>query len=129
MNGRLNLRPPWMPQPYSALGRRPGAALLSAKLAALMLSWLLRLVTAFAPVVDCVRMAALPAFTRGRMASGDAKPTPAVLAPNGVRNAPGKLTTVWPATVVKLPPATTFGSKLPTSISCTAPDSWAEPQG
>src|SRR3954465_8804741 len=34
----------------------------------------------------------------GRMASGDRNPAPAVLAPNGVRNAPGKLTTVWPAT-------------------------------
>src|SRR6185312_12959292 len=103
MNGRFTFRPPWMPQPYSLPGRWPGAALARARLAALMLSWLLRLVTAFAPVTDWVRMAELPAFTRGRMASGDPMPTPAVLAPNDVKNAPGKLATVWPFTLVKLP--------------------------
>src|SRR5215211_6843354 len=110
MKGRFSFRPPWMAQPYSFDGRRPGAALASARLAALMFSWLLRFVTAFVPVVDAVRSAAVPAPPVGAMASGDPKPAPAVLAPNGVRNAPGKVTTVWPATWLKFPPTTVFGS-------------------
>src|SRR5215204_3357611 len=129
MKGRFSFRPPWMAQPYSFDGRRPGAALASARLAALMFSWLLRFVTAFGPVVEAVRSAAVPAPPVGAMASGDPKPAPAVLAPNGVRNAPGKLTTVWPATWLKFPLATVFGSNWPTWISCAAPDNWAEPQG
>ena len=49
---------------------------------------------------------------------------PAVLLPNGVRKAPGK-----PAVPFAAKTEPVFGSKLPIWISCTAPDSWAEPQG
>src|SRR3712207_3697893 len=127
MNGRFSFRPRWMAQPYSFDGRRPGAALASARLAALMFSWLFRFVTAFGPVVGAGRIAVPPCVGKGAMASGDPKPAPAVLAPNGVRNAPGKLTTVWPATWLKFPPTTVFGANCPTWISWEAPESWTEP--
>ena len=116
MNGRFSFRPPWMAQPYSLAGRRPGPAPATAALAAATLR-------AFAVVV-------VPSVVRatfdatGATASGDTKPVPAVLLPNGVRKAPGKLAVPFAA---KTEPV--FGSKLPIWISCTAPDSWAEPQG
>ena len=34
MKGRLSFKPPWMAQPYSLEGRRPGPALATAALAA-----------------------------------------------------------------------------------------------
>src|SRR3954447_26054914 len=118
MKGRLSLRPPWMAQPYSLLGRRPGPA---AAIAALAAAWLIALLVVAVP--SEVRPV-VPAAT-SLVARGDRKPEPAVLLPNGVKNAPGKATLV----PTKLPDTTVFGSNWPTWISCTAPDSWAEPQG
>src|SRR5215213_7080746 len=118
MNGRLSFRPPWMAQPYSLAGRRPGPAAAIAALAAARLS-------AFAVVaVPSVVRLVVPAAT-GATARGDKKPVPAKLAPNGVRKPPGKATLL----PTKLPDTTVFGSNWPTWISCTAADSWAEPQG
>src|SRR3954454_18328359 len=117
MKGRLSLRPPWMAQPYSLLGRRPGPAAASAALAA---AWLIALLVVAVP--SEVRPV-VPAAT-GLVARGDRKPKPAVLLPNGVRRAPGKATLV----PTKLPDTTVFGSNWPTWIPCTEPDSWADPQ-
>src|SRR5689334_2071531 len=122
MKGRLSLRPPWMTQPYSFEGRRPGPA---AAIAALAAAWLIALLVVAVP--SEVRLV-VPAAT-GLVARGERKPEPPVLLPNGVRKAPGNATTVWPLKDVKLPDTTVFGSNWPTWISCTAPDSWAEPQG
>src|SRR3954468_11512147 len=117
----LSFRPPWMAQPYSLLGRRPGPAAAIAALAAARLR-AFAVVLAVRPVSEVtpgVRPAAVAA-------SGERKPEPAVLLPNAVRKPPGNATLPFAA---KLPPTTVFGSNWPTWISCTAPDSWAEPQG
>src|SRR3954464_8227602 len=100
MNGRLSFRPPWIAQPYSLDGRRPGPAAAIAALAAARLR-------AFAVVaVPSVVRLVVPAAT-GATARGDAKPEPAKLEPNGVRKPPGKATVPFGA---KLPPTTVFGS-------------------
>src|SRR3954454_1960684 len=113
----LSFRPPWIAQAYSFEGRRPGPAAAIAALAAARLR-------AFA-VVLAVRPVRETFVATGATAKGDRKPVPAVLLPNGVRKPPGKATLV----PTKLPDTTVFGSNWPTWISCTAPDSWAEPQG
>src|SRR3954471_1757597 len=116
----LSFRPPWIAQPYSLLGRRPGPAAAIAALAAAKLR--APAVVAVDKPVRLVTPGVMPVVVT---ASGDKKPVPAKLAPNGVRKAPGKAT-LFPT---KLPDTTVFGSYCPTWISCTAPDSWAEPQG
>src|SRR3954454_18560451 len=113
----LSFRPPWIAQAYSFEGRRPGPAAAIAALAAARLR-------AFA-VVLAVRPVRETFVATGATAKGDRKPVPAVLLPNGVRKPPGKATLV----PTKLPDTTVFGSNWPTWISCTAADSWAEPQG
>src|SRR3954471_7259501 len=120
MKGRFSFRPPWMAKPYSLDGRRPGpaaaiAALAAAKLRAFVVVVAVRPVSEVTPGVRPVAVTA----------SGDRKPVPAVLLPNGVRKPPGNATLV----PTKLPDTTVFGSNWPTWISCTAPDSWADPQG
>src|SRR3954465_4732056 len=118
MNGRVSFSPPWRAQPSSLAGRRPGPAPASAALAAATLRALL--VVAVPKPVSAVLVAT------GATPTGDSKPTPAVLLPNGVRNPPGNATVPLGA---KFPETTVFGSNWPPWISCTAPDSWAEPQG
>src|SRR4051794_5234994 len=106
MKGRLSLRPPWIAQPYSLAGRRPGPAAAIAALAAARFR-------AFA-VVLAVRPVRDVFVAIGATASGDRKPVPAVLLPNGVRKPPGNATVPFAA---KLPPTTVFGSNWPTWIS------------
>src|SRR4051794_10837893 len=106
----MRVRPPWMAQPYSFEGRRPGPAAAIAALAAARSR-------AFA-VVLAVRPVREAFVATGATANGERKPVPAVLLPNAVRKPPGNATLPF---AVKLPPTTVFGSNWPTWISCTAP--------
>src|SRR3954468_24714145 len=98
MNGRFSFRPPWMAQPCSLAGRRPGPAPATAALAAATLRALF--VVAVPKVVRAVFVAT------GATASGDRMPVPAALLPKGVKNPPGNATVPLGA---KFPETTVFG--------------------